>query len=240
MKAIAVIPARGGSKRIPRKNLSIIGALGAVEHTVINALNSGIFETVIISTDDAEISERATRCGAEFNSYRPAELSDDFATTLDVMAYEVSTALTRYPQAEYFCCLYPMTPLLRYTRVIDGLELLKSSNCDYVFSAKKSSESLDRAIRISGSGELEIVDKDAELSRTQDTQQYLFDAGQFYWGRKKAWQSKSPILSGNSNVVLFEKYEVIDVDDVEDLSFVRELYKVRNSTLIGDKVDKNA
>ena len=240
MKPIAVIPARGGSKRIPRKNLSVVGAFSAVEQTVINAVNSGIFETVIISTDDSEILDKAIQRGAEFTSYRPAELSNDFATTLDVMEYEVSSALTKYPRAEYFCCIYPMTPLLKYSRVIEGLEILKTSNYDYVFSAKKSLESLDRAIKINTQGKLEILSKEAELARTQDVQQYFFDAGQFYWGRKASWLAKSPILSGNSTVVLFEKYEVIDVDDIEDLSFVKELYNIRKATLKSDEVDKNA
>jgi N-acylneuraminate cytidylyltransferase len=240
MKTVGIITARGGSKRVPRKNLAVIGGLSAIEHTVINALDSGIFDSVIISTDDLEISEKAIRRGAEFNSLRPAELSNDFATTLEVMSHEVSLASDKYPETDYFCCLYPMTPLLSYSRVREGLELLERSSYDYVFSAKKSSESLDRAMKINASGNLEIANKNAESIRTQDAESYFFDAGQFYWGRKAAWLERSPILSGNSNMVLFEKYEVIDVDDMQDLSFVRELYKMRKSNLIGNKVNKDA
>ena len=240
MKNIGVITARGGSKRVPRKNLEVIGELTAIEHTVINALGSGIFDKVIISTDDLEISEKAIQRGAEFDSFRPSELSNDFATTLDVMAHEVLSASEKYPEVEYICCLYPMTPLLNYSRVQEGLELLQRSNYYYVFSAKKGTESLDRAMKMNNSGKVELVNKAAESIRTQDTGSYFFDAGQFYWGRKAAWLKKSPILSGNSNMVFFEKYEVIDVDDIQDLLFVRELFKMRKSTLIGKKVDKDA
>ena len=228
MRPVCVIPARGGSKRIPRKNLEVIGDYSAVEHAVINALKSNLFDQVIISTDDAEIAEAAAKQGATFESFRPESLSGDYATTLDVMAFEVEKAKAKFTNNRLFCCIYPMTPLLDYSHVAAGKTILENSEYDYVFSAIKGNLPIQRALIRTAEQGIKMLYGENESVRTQDLEEHYFDAGQFYWGQERAWTAKRPILGGNSNIVVLDKYEVIDVDDPQDLQMIRELYKMRN------------
>jgi N-acylneuraminate cytidylyltransferase len=226
-KPIAIIPARGGSKRIPMKNLIRIGNKPALQIAIELALSSNLFEEVIVSTDSSEIGKIAVESGATFYDERPKFLSDDDATTLDTVSHEVHLLLRKYPKLQYVCCIYPVTPLLKNSRLREGFELIQSSDWDYVFAAQRNTKPYDRNLSVDPQGRVSINRPENEQRKTQTFPEMFNDAGQFYWGLTSAWLEKRPILSGNSTFIQLGKYEVFDVDDLEDLEIVRELYNSR-------------
>lgn len=226
-KPIAIIPARGGSKRIPMKNLIRIGNKPALQIAIELALNSSMFEEVIVSTDNSEIRKIAVESGATIYDERPKFLSDDDATTLDAISHEVQMLVAKYPDVQFVCCIYPVTPLLTYSRLREGLELIQSGVWDYVFAAQRNTKPYDRNLSMDTQGRVSINRPENEMRKTQTFPEAFNDAGQFYWGSTSAWLEKRPILSGNSTFIQLGKYEVFDVDDLEDLEIVRELYNSR-------------
>ena len=226
-KPIAIIPARGGSKRIPMKNLIPVGDKPALQIAIELAINSNMFEDVVVSTDNSEIRKIAIDAGATVYDERPKFLSNDDATTLDTISYEVHLLLVKYPNLQYVCCIYPVTPLLKNSRLREGFELIQSSDWDYVFAAQRNTKPYDRNLSIDTQGRASINRPENEQRKTQTFPEVFNDAGQFYWGLTSAWLEKRPILSGNSTFIQLGKYEVFDVDDLEDLEIVRELYNSR-------------
>jgi pseudaminic acid cytidylyltransferase len=223
MSAIAIIPARGGSKRIPRKNVRSLAGKPAIAYPIDLALNSGIFERVIVSTDDPEIAEISRRYGAEVPFVRNQELSNDFAITVDVIADAAQQVQSENEYVDFICCIYPVTPLLEIIRVKQALNLLESSRLDYVFPAIEFPSPIERAFKKGESGLIEFTYPEFAKTRTQDIEKSFHDAGQFYFGRHEAWIEKRPILNGNSTFIELSKNETLDIDDLEDWKLVEKL-----------------
>jgi N-acylneuraminate cytidylyltransferase len=215
-RAIAVIPARGGSKRIPRKNIRVFAGKPIIAHSIDCALRSGTFERVIVSTDDAEISTVARRFGAEVPFTRPAELSDDHTGTADVIAHAVRFVLDEGTLPSAVCCIYPTAPFLRPEDLVRGLELLESGGLQFVLAATTFAYPIFRSFRRKSSGELEMLFPEYLNTRSQDLPDVLHDAGQFYWGTPNAWLNYTNIFGEFSRVVEIPHWRVQDIDTEED------------------------
>lgn len=224
---VAIIPARGGSKRIPRKNIKLFNGRPMISYAIKNAMSAGCFDKIIVSTDDLEISKIAEEYGAEVPFTRPDNHSDDYATTLDVMEHASQWIDSQDwgCHVQNICCIYATTPLLEKSYLIEGLELLNSDDePDYTFSVVKYAHPIQRAFVLNQ--DLFLSDRDASVisARTQDLISYYHDAGQFYWGRKNSFLKKLPIMSQNSKGVIIPFNQVVDIDSYEDWKLAELLY----------------
>lgn len=214
---LAVIPARGGSKRIPRKNIKEFHGQPMIAWSIQAALNSGCIDEVWVSTDDEEIAAIAQNYGAKIPFIRPANLSDDFATTADVMQHAVQAYQTQYHQLpDYVCCLYATAPFVQQQDLLKGFELIQTKSLDYVFSATSYPFPIQRAIKLDKDGAVNMFSPEHFNTRSQDLEEAWHDAGQFYWGRSEAWLSKARIFSPQSSTVALPRFRVQDIDTSED------------------------
>ena len=227
MTAIAIIPARGGSKRIIRKNIKLLAGIPAIAYPIKLALNSGLFEKVIVSTDDAEIAEVSIKHGAQIPFMRNATLSNDFTITVDVLADAVEQLLSHGEHYDYVCCIYPVTPLLKGVRLNEAFEIIQSGMWDYVFPAIEFPSPVERGFKRGTSGIVEFINPEFANTRTQDIPKTFHDSGQFYFGTTEAWLKKTPILTGNSTFIELAKNETLDIDDLEDWELVEKLMEIK-------------
>lgn len=213
---LAVIPARGGSKRIPRKNIKLFCGKPMIAWSIEAALQSGCFDRLIVSTDDAEIADVARQYGAAVPFMRPAELSDDHTGTIPVMRHAVEWSNAQGLAAEQVCCLYATAPFVRAEDIRQGLQILEETGGDYTFSVTSYAFPIQRAIRITERGRVEMFSPEYFSTRSQDLEEAYHDAGQFYWGRASAWLQGKMIFSPDSAPVLLPRHRVQDIDTSED------------------------
>ncbi len=213
---VAVIPARGGSKRIPRKNIKPFLGKPMIAWSIEAALNSGCFDKVIVSTDDNEIAEIARFNGAEVPFMRPAQLSDDFAGTGAVMKHAVDFLLGQGDPVEYVCCIYATAPFIQPEDLVEGWEKISQGNCSYSFSVTSYAFPIQRAIRILNDGRVEMFAPESFATRSQDLEEAWHDAGQFYWGTVRAWLDEEMIFGSDSIPVILPRHRVQDIDTPED------------------------
>lgn len=214
---MAVIPARGGSKRIPRKNVRAFRGKPVIAYSIEAACAAGCFDRVIVSTDDDEIAEVAGGHGAEVPFRRPAELSDDHTPTIPVVRHAIDWCAREGGTADYVCCLYATAPFVTPEMLRDGLELLLGEPAtEFVFSATEFSFPIQRALRVRADGTVEMFWPEHELTRSQDLPKAYHDAGQFYWGTREAFLTRSGFFNTKSRVSLFPPYRVQDIDTEED------------------------
>jgi pseudaminic acid cytidylyltransferase len=213
---IAVIPARGGSKRIPRKNILPFAGKPMIAYAIEAARESNIFDHIIVSTDDMEIAAIAREYGAETPFMRPAELADDHTPTVPVIAHAIRGCLDLGWDAGHVCCIYPAVPLIESADIIEALEILEAQGRDgYAFPVAPFPSAVQRALRRNASGSVEPIDPSHVLTRTQDLEAAYYDAGQFYWGTAKAWLEGLPVHSKGLSIILPE-WRVVDIDTHED------------------------
>ena len=222
---VAIIPARGGSKRIPRKNIKPFCGKPMIAWSIEAALQSGCFDRIIVSTDDAEIAAVARQHGAEVPFMRPAELSDDHTGTIPVIRHAIEWCNQQGQRVELACCLYATAPFVRAEDLLRGLTTLQDSNCEYAFSVTSYAFPIQRAIRINAKGRVEMFNPEHFNTRSQDLEEALHDAGQFYWGRADAWLMSKPIFTPDSQPVLLPRHRVQDIDTPEDWSRAEWLFK---------------
>jgi N-acylneuraminate cytidylyltransferase len=213
---VAVIPARGGSKRIPRKNIRPFAGKPMIAHSIQCAVQSGLFQRVIVSTDDEEIADVARRHGAEIPFFRPRELSDDHAGTTEVIAHAVEWLQARGITLTAACCIYATAPFVRAADLHEGLELLESGSWQYVFSATTFAFPIFRSFRQDAAAGVEMFFPEHFTTRSQDLPEALHDAGQFYWGRPQAWLARARIFDRSSTFVRIPRWRVQDIDTEED------------------------
>ena len=224
---LAVIPARGGSKRIPRKNIKIFHGQPMIAWSIQAAIDSGCFDEVWVSTDDEEIAAVAQVYGANVPFLRPAYLSDDFATTADVMSHAVEEfGKINHALPDYICCLYATAPFVTKADLVQGLEKIKNnSNLNYVFSATTYPFPIQRAIKLNEHDTVEMFSPQYFKVRSQDLEEAWHDAGQFYWGTAEAWLNKAMIFASQSSVVELPRFRVQDIDTQEDWDRAEWLFK---------------
>ncbi len=223
---IAIIPARGGSKRIPRKNIKLFHGKPMIAYSIDAALQSGCFDKVIVSTDDQEIADVAMAFGAEVPFIRPAEISDDHATTMDVMQHAIQWCDSQEMDVQYVCCLYATAPFVTGMSLLQGLNTLQDEACEFVFSATTFPFPIQRAIKLSSGGEVKMFAPENEQVRSQDLEEAYHDAGQFYWGKKTAFLKRKAVFAPHSRVVLLPRKFVQDIDTQEDWDLAQALYSV--------------
>lgn len=212
----AVIPARGGSKRIHRKNIREFCGKPMIAWSIEAALESDCFDRVIVSTDDAEIAKVACEWGAETPFVRPAKLSNDHVGTLSVVNHAIDWFSDNNVQAELVCCLYATAPFARAEDLRRGLEVLSEQNSDYAFSVTSFPFPIQRALRIENTGLVSMFMPEHANTRSQDLDEAWHDAGQFYWGKTEAWLAERPLFSEYAAPVLLPRYRVQDIDTPED------------------------
>jgi len=213
---LCVIPARGGSKRIPKKNIRNFCGKPIISYSVEAALASNCFDKVIVSTDDEGVADIAKQCGAEIPFLRPAELSDDYTGTGDVVKHAINWYENQGVEVDYVCCIYATAPFVDSKYIIDGYEKLSLSKKSYAFSVTSFPFPIQRAIRINSSNEVEAVWPENIFKRSQDLEECYHDAGQFYWGISDAFLNDEKIFSPASLPVLIPRYLVQDIDTQED------------------------
>lgn len=212
---IAVIPARGGSKRIPRKNIKRFNGKPMIAWSIQAARDSGLFDHILVSTDDREIADIAQAFGAEVPFLRPSSLADDVTPTVPVIAHAVNACAEIGWVAEYVCCLYPCAPLIQAEDLVAGLELLKDAKAEYVYPVAAYAHPVHRAMLRSAEGQMTFLHPECELTRTQDLPVTYHDTGQFYWGKGTAWSSMKRMHSEGAGLVV-PNWRMVDIDTPED------------------------
>lgn len=213
---LAVIPARGGSKRIPRKNIKPFGGMPMIAWSIRAARTSACFDRIIVSTDDAEIAEVAREYGAEVPFLRPAHLADDYTGTIPVIAHAVDWQNQNGETVSQACCIYATAPFVLAEDLQRGLQILNDSGADYAFSVTSYGFPIQRAIRITAQQRVEMFQPEHFSTRSQDLEEAWHDAGQFYWGQAAAWLEQRPLFSHQSAPVVLPRHRVQDIDTLED------------------------
>lgn len=222
---LAIIPARGGSKRIPRKNIKPFCGKPMIAWSIEAALQSACFDRVIVTTDDDEIASVARQHGAEVPFVRPAELSDDHTGTIPVIRHTIDWCNQQGYSVRQACCLYATAPFVTAEDLGRGLAILQSSSCDYAFSVTSYPFPIQRAIRINRDGRVEMFNPEHFNTRSQDLEEAFHDAGQFYWGRAEAWLQGKPIFCPDALPVALPRHRVQDIDTEEDWVRAEWLFK---------------
>jgi pseudaminic acid cytidylyltransferase len=213
---IAVIPARGGSKRIPRKNIRLFCGTPMIGWSIQAAQESNIFNKIVVSTDDEEIADLAREFGAEVPFMRPKNLSDDYTGTGPVVNHAIEWLSNSGIDSTHVCCIYATAPFVRGSDLSKGLNVLLTEKCDFSFSVTSFASSIQRALVLGVDGRVEMLDQSQFQTRSQDLQEAYHDAGQFYWGTKDAWMSGQPIFGLNSVPIILPRARVQDIDTMED------------------------
>ncbi len=213
---IAIIPARGGSKRIPRKNIRIFAGKPIIAWPIIAAKSSNIFDKVIVSTDDHEIAEVSEKFGAEIPFIRPKELSDDFTGTIPVIKHAINWINQNFRKVENVCCIYATAPFVEKKYLLEGYMELKNQDVEYTFSVTSFPFPIQRGIRISEDNRAEMIYPENFNKRSQDFEEIYHDAGQFYWGKSSAWLEDKVFFANHSIPIKIPRYKVQDIDNEED------------------------
>jgi N-acylneuraminate cytidylyltransferase len=222
---LAVIPARGGSKRIPRKNIKLFCGKPMIAWSIEAALQSGCFDQIVVSTDDAEIAEVARQYGAQVPFMRPATLSDDHTGTMAVVAHAIDWFAAQGQMPEQVCCLYATAPFVSADDLRRGLAVLTETGSDYAFAVTSYAFPIQRAIRITEAKRVEMFNPEHFNTRSQDLEEAYHDAGQFYWGRASAWLENKMIFGPSSAPVILPRHRVQDIDTAEDWLRAEWLFK---------------
>lgn len=222
---LAIIPARGGSKRIPRKNIKPFCGKPMIAWSIETALSSAEFDHIVVSTDDHEIAEVARSHGAEVPFMRPAELADDHTGTIPVIAHAIEWMHQNIAPVKLACCVYATAPFVSPADIQRGRRTLLESGGDYAFSVTSYPFPIQRAIRISPNQRIEMFNPEHFNARSQDLEEAWHDAGQFYWGRAEAWLAGKALFSHDSVPVRLPRHRVQDIDTPDDWSRAEWLFK---------------
>lgn len=220
---LCIIPARGQSKRIPRKNIRDFNGKPIIAYAIECAISSGLFDTVMVSTDDDEIALVARKYGAIVPFMRSEKNSSDFATTADVIVEVLNQYSNLGFSFLHTCVIYPCTPLLKVEALNKGYLKLIQENFHTVFSAVKYNPPIQRAIVIDN-GKSKMLNPEFELTRTQDLNPTYFDGGQFYWFTTQSILSNQKMYNDNMGCVIISESEIQDIDNEEDWVLAEEKY----------------
>lgn len=222
---LAVIPARGGSKRIPRKNIRDFAGKPMIAYAIDAARNCPAIDRVIVSTDDPEIADIARRYGAETPFARPADLADDHTPTVPVIAHAVAACQALGWDVTYACCIYPGVPLIDPGDIVAAFDLLESRDAQgFAFPVTPFPSAIQRALRIDAAGAVSPFNSDHVATRTQDLEPAFYDAGQFYWGSAQAWRDGLAIHA-NASVIVLPEWRVVDIDTPDDWDRAERLFR---------------
>ena len=222
---VAIIPARGGSKRIPRKNIKDFCGKPMIAWSIQAAKASGCFAKIIVSTDDQEIADIAQQWGAEVPFMRPPELSDDYTGTIPVIRHAIQWLEAHEGKVDYACCIYATAPFVSEHDLQAGWALINASGQDYTFSVTSYAFPIQRAIRVNEQGRVAMFNPEHFMTRSQDLEEAWHDAGQFYWGTAEAWCEGRTIFGEGAMTVKLSRHRVQDIDTSEDWTRAEWLFR---------------
>jgi len=223
---IAIIPARGGSKRIPRKNIKTFAGQPMIAYSINAALASGCFDDIVVSTDDAEIAEVSESFGASVPFMRPESLATDVAGTMPVVEHAIKS-LSYNNQIQHVCLIYPTAPLINSINIAKAYHLFIKSNATYTFSAVTYPSPIQRALKFDENTGVEMFYPQYLDSRSQALTEAYHDAAQFYWGRVDAFKKQLPVFAGYSNIFRISRWHAQDIDTEEDWRYAELLFKLQ-------------
>ncbi len=228
MSNLAIIPARGGSKRIPRKNIKEFLGKPIIAYSIEAALKTGLFDEVMVSTDDGEIAEIAIKYGARVPFFRSGKNADDYATTVDVLIEVIEEYKAQGRSFDNIACLYPSAPFTTSIKLKEAYTILTSKKLDAVFPVMPFSFPIQRSLKLSD-GKLEYFYPEFENSRSQDLEMAYHDAGQFYFINTSSLLIKKSILSKNTGAILITELEAQDIDNETDWKIAEIKYELLQS-----------
>ena len=222
---LCIIPARGGSKRIPRKNIKEFLGQPVIAYSIKAAIDSQCFDKVIVSTNDAEIAEVAKSFGASVPFMRPDELADDYASTIPVVKHAIEWFDDQGQSPSEVCCLYATAPFVRASTIRKAYEQMQSAQADYCFTVTSFAFPIQRAIKITAENRVEMLYPEHLETRSQDLEESYHDAGQFYWGKAEAFKQQKPLFSKSATPYILPRYLVQDIDTLEDWKKAELMFK---------------
>lgn len=225
-KNVAIIPARGGSKRIPKKNIKDFLGKPIIAYSIQLAVSSKLFDKVIVSTDDEEIKEVAIKYSAEVPFIRPKEISDDFTGTHEVIGHAVKWLEDNNEKMDYVCCIYPTAPLIQKDDLIKGYKIIKTGKWNSVMAATNFSYPIFRSFENLPNGGLKMFFPEHYSSRSQDLPEAYHDAGQFYWAKPEIWKEKPKGYDDKTSLIKIPNFRVKDVDTFDDWDSLEIIYKL--------------
>jgi pseudaminic acid cytidylyltransferase len=226
MANVAVITARGGSKRIPRKNIKFFRDKPIIAYSIQTALQSGLFDTVMVSTDDAEIAEISIKYGAEVPFYRSPATADDHSGTAEVMLEVIGQLIDTGKEFEFACCLYPTAPLIKVENLRAGYEILRKNGYTSVFPVCPFPYPIYRALQIGQDGKVGMIWPENLNQRSQDLPPAWHDAGQFYWMHIPSFLKEKKLLTSNSGSIILNELQVQDIDNETDWKMAEIKYSI--------------
>jgi pseudaminic acid cytidylyltransferase len=224
---VAIIPARGGSKRIPKKNIQKMKGLPIIAWTIRSVIKSGIFDRVIVSTDSNQIANISKKYKAETPFTRPKNLSSDYTVTSAVIKHAIKWLEANNCNPENICCIYPTSASISSKDLKKGLKKLKSNKFNYVFSVQKNNNNIFRSFKKDNKGNLKMIFPQNYKKRTQDLGSVYNDAGQFYWAKTKTWLKQKKIFEGRSSIIEIPRSRSIDIDTLEDWKLAEKIYTLK-------------
>jgi N-acylneuraminate cytidylyltransferase len=222
---IAVIPARGGSKRIPRKNIRPFCGKPIMAYSIAAAQESGLFDQIVVSTDDDEIASVARTCGATTPFIRPREIADDFTGTNAVVKHAIAWFNGQGHDITHACCIYATAPLVQVRFIREGYDALIRSDAAFAFAVTSYAFPIQRALRLTSDGRVDALYPEHRMTRSQDLEAAYHDAGQFYWGTASAFVDDVPVFSPRSIGVVLPRFLVQDIDTLEDWEQAEFMYQ---------------
>ncbi len=222
---VAIIPARGGSKRIPRKNIKPFAGLPIIAYSIKAAQEANLFDRIVVTTDDEEIADVARSFGAEIPFIRPKELSDDHTATIPVIAHAIQT-LQKQSVIHAACCIYATAPFIRSQDIVTAYNALITHNKQYAFPVTTFPFPIFRGVKRDDAGNIEMFWPEHFSTRSQDLEEAYHDVGQFYWGTANAWLSAKPIFSDAATTIVLPRHLVQDIDTLEDWHRAELMHKV--------------
>jgi pseudaminic acid cytidylyltransferase len=226
MSVVAIIPARGGSKRIPHKNIKPFCGKPMIAYSIEAAKNAGIFDRIIVSTDSKKIASIAKDLGAETPFMRPMELSDDFAGTDAVILHALKWLMKEGKKIDYICCIYATAPFVKAEYIVKGYNLLCDKKAASCFSVTTYPFPIFRSLKINNQDRLEMLWPEYKGTRSQDLIEAYHDAGQFYWSDTKKYLKEKQFYSKDAVPVILPRYLVQDIDTPEDWETAEKMYAV--------------
>lgn len=224
-KCVAIIPARGGSKRIPRKNIKDFFGKPLIAYSIQVALDSKLFDKIIVTTDDEEIAMIAKKYSADVPFIRPKELSDDFTGTDDVVKHTLQWLKEHGETFEFACTIYATAPLLQSKYLIEGYNALSKSTAINAFSATSMPFPIQRTFKVNDNGRCEMFTSEHYMTRSQDLEEAYQDAGQFYW--TKVDQDSNEVMFGKDSIpIILPRHLVQDIDTLEDWQRAEMMYRI--------------
>jgi len=227
MNIVAIIPARGGSKRIPNKNIRLFSGAPIISYSIKAAQETELFDRIIVSTDSERIAEVAESYCAEVPFVRPAILADDFTGDVAVLAHALSWLQEHDTLPEFFCYIYATAPFIRPEYIKRGFDLLREKNATSAFSVTTFPYPIFRSLKIESDGNLKMLWPEYEKVRSNDLPETYHDAGQFYWGNSKKFQEKGSLLSSNTIPIVLPRYLVQDIDTLDDWKTAELMFKAQ-------------